>query len=51
MAASTRSFTGMERWRGKVALITGASAGIGYDLAKQLAELGMNVIGSSKRLR
>ena len=38
----------MERWQGKVALITGASAGIGYVLAKQLTEFGMNVVGCAR---
>ena len=38
----------MERWQGKVALITGASAGIGYVLAKQLIEFGMNVVGCAR---
>ncbi len=38
----------MERWRGKVALVTGASCGIGYDLSKRLCELGMNVVGCAR---
>ena len=41
---------GMERWRGKVALVTGASAGIGYTTAKQLTELGMNVVGCARNI-
>ena len=43
-------YPGMERWRGKVALVTGASAGIGYTTAKQLTELGMNVVGCARNI-
>ena len=48
--ASPPGYPGMERWRGKVALITGASAGIGYTTAKQLTELGMNVVGCARNI-
>ena len=48
--ASSPGYPGMERWKGKVALVTGASAGIGYTTAKQLTELGMNVVGCARNI-
>ncbi len=40
----------MDRWAGKTAFVTGASAGIGYDLSSRLCELGMNVVGCSRNI-
>lgn len=40
----------MDRWAGKVALVTGASVGIGAEIAKVLAEKGMKVIAIARRL-
>lgn len=40
----------MEKWRGKVALVTGASAGIGADLTVKLANAGLIVVGAARRV-
>ena len=40
----------MERWKGRVAIITGASAGIGYELSKRLVQLGVVVVGCARNI-
>lgn len=38
----------MDRWRGRVALVTGASVGIGASIAKELVRHGMKVAGCAR---
>ncbi len=40
----------MDRWRNRVALVTGASAGIGAGVCELLSDKGMKVIGCARRV-
>ena len=40
----------MERWQNRVALVTGASTGIGAELCKMLSENGMIVVGCARKV-
>ncbi|KAK2881249.1 hypothetical protein Q8A67_018517 [Cirrhinus molitorella] len=41
----------MDRWKGRVALVTGASVGIGAAIAKSLVQHGMKVVGCARNVK
>jgi NAD(P)-dependent dehydrogenase (short-subunit alcohol dehydrogenase family) len=40
----------MERWTGRVAVVTGSSAGMGMTLAEELVKKGLKVAGLARRI-
>lgn len=44
----TMTRAGMERWRDRLALVTGASGGIGAAVARALVQQGLKVVGCAR---
>ena len=47
--ASVSEALGLGRWRGKVAVVTGAGSGIGWAVSESLAAAGLRVVAVSRR--
>lgn len=48
-AAAARVATGLEAWRGRVAVVTGASSGIGWAVCEALGRAGLRVVAVARR--
>lgn len=48
-AAGQRMVSGLQAWRGKVAVVTGASSGIGWGVCEALGRAGLRVVAVARR--